>query len=95
MYFLETLQARAPCHGGGGGVYCIVFDIDGMLFAFLAPPAERQRSFSNAVVNFSLKIFISQKLFDNFFLLWHRALLGRYQCTVKMGIWLNHPKGQF
>ena len=45
---------------------------------FLAPPAERQRSFSNAelsvvrrpssvVVNFSLKIFISQKLFDHFF----------------------------
>ena len=38
---------------------------------FLAPPAERQWSFSNAelsvVVNFSLKIFISQKLFDNLF----------------------------
>ena len=45
---------------------------------FLAPPAERQRSFSNArfvrrpsssvvVVNFSLKIIISQKLPDNFF----------------------------
>ena len=46
---------------------------------FLAPPAERQRSFSNAdssvvrrrpssvVVNFSLKILISQKLPDNFF----------------------------
>ena len=30
------------------GVCCIVFDIDGMLFEFLAPPAERQRSFSNA-----------------------------------------------
>ena len=49
---------------------------------FLAPPAERQRSFSNAdssvvrrrrpsssssVVNFSIKSLISQKLFDNFF----------------------------
>ena len=33
MYFLETLQAHAPCHGGG--VCCIVFDIDGMLFEFL------------------------------------------------------------
>ena len=33
MYFLETLQVRAPCHGGGGGC-CIVFDIDGMLFEF-------------------------------------------------------------
>ena len=28
------------------------------------------------------------------FLLWHRGLLGRYQCTVKMWIWLNHPKGK-
>ena len=47
----------------------------------LAPPAERQRSFSNAdssvvrrpsvvrpsVVNFSIKSLISQKLSDNFF----------------------------
>ena len=30
MYFLETLQVRAPCHG----VCCVVFDIDGMLFEF-------------------------------------------------------------
>ena len=30
MYFLETLQVRAPCHG----VWYIVFDIDGMLFDF-------------------------------------------------------------
>ena len=30
MYFLETLQVRAPCHG----VCCIVFEIDGMLFEF-------------------------------------------------------------
>ena len=41
------------------------------IFLFLAPPAEWQRSFSNAsssvVVKFSFKIFISQKLFDNFF----------------------------
>ena len=39
---------------------------------FLAPPAEWQRSFSNAdssvvVVNFSLKWLISQKWPDNFF----------------------------
>ena len=37
LYFLETSQARAPCHGGGGGgggVCCIVFDIDGMLSEF-------------------------------------------------------------
>ena len=49
-------------------------------YLFLAPPAERQRSFSNAdssvcrrrpssssVVNFSIKSLISQKLADNFF----------------------------
>ena len=47
-------------------------DIMLILVNFLAPPAKRQRSFSNVelsvvVVNFSLKIFISQKLFDNFF----------------------------
>ena len=30
MYFLETLQVCAPCHG----VCCIVFDNDGMLFEF-------------------------------------------------------------
>ena len=30
LYFLETLQVLAPCHG----VCCIVFDIDGMLFEF-------------------------------------------------------------
>ena len=50
----------------------------------LAPPAEWQRSFSNAelsflrpssvVVNFSLKIFNSQKLFDNFFFFFDMGL---------------------
>ena len=52
----------------------------GCAVVFLAPPAERQRSFSNAdssvvvvvcssssVVNFSIKSLISQKLADNFF----------------------------
>ena len=67
---------------------------------FLAPPAKRQRSFSNAelsFVNFSLKIFISQKLLYNFFssLACRLALLGRYQCTVKSWIWWNRPKGLF
>ena len=50
-----------------------------VLIPFLAPPAERQRSFSNAdssgvcqrlsasVVNFSLKKLISQKRPDNYF----------------------------
>ena len=56
-----------------------LFNVD---FLFLAPPAERQRSFSNAdssvvrrgpsvvrpsVVNFSIESLISQKLSDNFF----------------------------
>ena len=63
----SKLQVCAPCHG------CV-------LYSFLAPPAERQRSFSNTDssvvrrrpssvvgVNFSLKILISQKLPDNFF----------------------------
>ena len=31
MYFLETLQLRAPCHGG---VLYVFFYIDGMLFEF-------------------------------------------------------------
>ena len=84
-----------------------LFNVD---FLFLAPPAERQRSFSNAdssvvrrgpsvvrpsVVNFSIKSLISQKLSDNFFLFWHVASLGWYQCIVKIWIWLNHPKGHF
>ena len=30
MYFLETLQVRASCHGG----VLYSFDIDGMLFEF-------------------------------------------------------------
>ena len=30
MYFLETLQVRAPCHGG----VLYSFDLDGMLFGF-------------------------------------------------------------
>ena len=38
LYFLETSQARAPCHGGGGGGGggCAVyfFYIDGMLSEF-------------------------------------------------------------
>ena len=86
----------------------IIIDINLGPYAitFLTPPAKKQRSFSNAelsvvrrspssvVVNFSLKIFISQNCLITFVLLWHGALLGRYQCTVKIWIWLNHPKGQ-
>ena len=30
-----------------------------------------------------------------FFLFWHVASLGWYQCIVKIWIWLNHPKGHF
>ena len=99
VYYLApcTMQVCAPCH-----VVCCIF--------LLAPPAERQRSFSNAdssvvrpssvrrpsVVNFSIKSLISQKLSDNFFsFFWHVASLGWYQCIVKIWIWLNHPKGHF
>ena len=83
---------------------------------FLAPPAERQRSFSNAELSvvrrrpsssvvvvrrpsstFHLKSSFLRNCLITFFLLWHVhvALLGRYQCTVQMWIWLNHPKGPF
>ena len=54
----------APCHG----VCYIVFDTDGMLFDFFAPPDERQWIFSNAELsvicprNFSLKSLISHWL---------------------------------
>ena len=68
---------------------------------FLSP----QRSFSNAdssvvplsssVVNFSLKILLSQKRHDNFVLFRCTASLGRYPCTVKIWMWLNHPNGIF
>ena len=54
MYFLKL--CRYVHHDMG--VCCIVFDIDGMLFEFLAPPAERQRSFSNtdlSVVRLSVR----------------------------------------
>ena len=54
----------------------------------LAPPAERQRSFSNidssvVVVNFSLKRLISQKWPDNFFLLWDGASSGKVPMYCK------------
>ena len=62
---------------------------------FLAPPAERQRSFSNAELSVvrpssSSSTFHSKSLFlrnclITVFLLWYGALLGRYQCTVKCG----------
>ena len=88
---------------------------NGIYFAhFLAPPAERQRSFSNAdssvvrrpssvvvvVVRrpsstFQLKAWFLKNCLITFFLLWHVASLGWYQCIVKIWIWLNHPKGHF
>ena len=88
---------------------------DFCLHQFLAPPAERQRSFSNAdssvvrrpssvvvvvVVRrpsstFQLKAWFLKNCLITFFLLWHVASLGWYQCIVKIWIWLNHPKGHF
>ena len=71
---------------------------------FLAPTAERQRSFSNSdssvvVVHpsstFQLKAWFLKNCLITFFLFWHVASLGWYQCIVKIWIWLNHPKGHF
>ena len=72
---------------------------------FLAPPAERQRSFSNADSSvrlsvrpsstFQLKAWFLKNCLITFFLFWHVASLGWYQCIVKIWIWLNHPKGHF
>ena len=72
---------------------------------YLAPPAERLRSFSNAdssvvVVRrpsstFQLKAWFLKNCLITFFLFWHVASLGWYQCIVKIWIWLNHSKGHF
>ena len=73
---------------------------------FVALPAERQRSFSNAdssVVRrrpsstLQLKAWFLKNCLITFFLFWHVhvASLGWYQCIVKIWIWLNHPKGHF
>ena len=72
---------------------------------FLAPLAGRQQSFSNAdssVVRrlsssstFHLKYYFIKNGLITFFLFWCTASLGRYPCTVKIWIWLNHPKGHF
>ena len=74
------------------------------LDSFLAPLAERQRSFSNADLSvvrrrpsstFQLKAWFLKNCLITFFLFWHVASLGWYQCIVKIWIWLNHPKGHF
>ena len=93
------------------------YKLKAFLPLFLAPPAERQRSFSNAdssvvrrpssvvrrpssVVRrpsstFQLKAWFLKNCLIAFFLFWHVASLGWYQCIVKIWIWLNHPKGHF
>ena len=77
------------------------------LFAiiFLAPPAKWQWSFSNADSSVVCRRHLSSTFHLNgwflknglitFFLFWHGASLGRYWCTVKIWIWLNHPKCHF
>ena len=66
---------------------------NGWQWPFLAPPAERQRSFSNAdssvvVVRrlssstFHLKYQFLKNCLITFFLFWCIASLGRYPCTV-------------
>ena len=44
---------------------------------------------------FQFKSLFLRNCLITFFLLWHGALLGRYQCTVQIWIWLNHAKGLF
>ena len=51
--------------------------------------------FRLSVVNYSLKMLISRKRPANFFPFWYETSLCRYQCTVQIWIWLNHPKGHF
>ena len=58
MYFLETLQVRAPCHG----VCYIVFDIDGMLFEFFI-------NFLNIEKNRDIYIFFQYFMFSSRFML--------------------------
>ena len=58
MYFLETLQVRAPCHG----VCCIVFDIDGMLFEFFM-------NFLNIEKNKILRFVFQYFMFSSRFML--------------------------
>ena len=37
----------------------------------------------------------TKELYDNLFsFIWHGALSGRYQCTVKIWIWLICPNGK-
>ena len=115
MYFLETLQVCAPCHGDVLYSFWYWWNVVWFCYEFLAPPAERQRSFSNAdssvvrrrrrrrpssVVRrpsstFQLKAWFLKNCLITFFLFWHVASLGWYQCIVKIWIWLNHPKGHF
>ena len=73
---------------------------------FLAPPAEWQRSFSNAdssfvrrlassVVNVSLKWLISQKWPDNFFSFLAWSFLRQVLMYCKNMDLITHPKGHF
>ena len=49
---------------------------------FLAPPAECRVVRRRQLLN--LKSLFLRNCLITFFLLWHGALLGRYQCTVQM-----------
>ena len=90
-------------------MYCntkvAVQDGDGLnISPFLAPPAERQRSFSNAdssvvrrcpssVVNFSIKSLISQKLSDNFFSFLACSFLSMVPMHIKNMDLVESPAG--
>ena len=59
MYFLETLQVRAPCHGG---VLYLIFDIDGMLVEFFM-------NFLNIGKNKILRILFHYFMFSSRFMI--------------------------
>ena len=88
----------------------VIFKVRKVQFRpLLALPAERQRSGAflmpirpSSVVRrrrpsstFQLKAWFLKNCQITFFLFWHVASLGWYQCIVKIWIWLNHPKGHF
>ena len=70
-------------------------EISNIAELFLAPPAERLRSFCPSSVNFSLKGWFLKNDLITFVLFYcHEASLARYKNTVKIWIWFNRRKGQ-
>ena len=84
MYFLETLQICAPCHGG----VLYSFDIDGMLFEFFMNVLNIENNKKFKLVFFQYFMFSSRfMLFPTFtkknilvytFLLFFRKTLSHF-----------------